>query len=563
MIDSGGAPPAGAAAVRRPAYLDNAATTPVDPRVAARMSECLTTEGAFGNPGSSSHAQGEAAHALVEAAREQVAAAVGAEPADIVWTSGATESDNLALFGVAQHYREQGMHIVTARTEHKAVLDPCRELERRGWRVTYLEPDRDGWLEPQRIAAALRPDTVLVSLMHVNNEIGVVQDVAAIARVVAAHGRARLHVDAAQSVGKCAVEVGAWGADLVSLSAHKAHGPKGVGALVVARSRGVQLQALQFGGGQERSLRPGTVPTHQVVGMGAAFALAASGLDTERERIGALCDRLWRGIDALGGVLRNGRPERCVPHVLNVSFEGVEGESLLADVRPWIAVSTGSACTSASAEPSYVLRALGRSDRLAESSLRFSLGRFTTVADIDAAIAAVSRAVRRLRRLAGVGVMSSRAAAVRDGAHEDASTGGGAAGGADAAGDGDAAPAVANYNNLTWRHFGWPARAGALDPSDPGVRRASAGSPDAGTWVQFEARSGPDGIVTAMRFRAFGCPHVIAVADWLAEAAPGRPGGSALPESVQALRQRFDVPVEKTGRMLLVEDAWKRLFSTP
>jgi cysteine desulfurase len=382
-------------------YLDYAATTPVDPRVAARMAECLTQRGAFGNPGSTSHDYGEAARALVEAARVQVAAAVGAVPADIVWTSGATEANNLALFGVANYQRETGRHIVTARTEHKAVLDPCRELERRGWRVTYLAPGRGGLIDPAQVAAALKPDTVLVSIMHINNEIGVIQDIAAIAAVCAAHGAARLHVDAAQSVGKCPLDFARLGIDLLSLSAHKAYGPKGVGALAVSRARGVQLQALQFGGGQERNLRSGTVATHQVVGMGAAFELAAAEQAAETARIALLRERLWRGLEPLEGVLRNGDPGLTAAQLLNVSFEDVEGESLLAAVRPFIAVSAGSACTSSNQEPSYVLRAMGRDERLAESSLRFSLGRFTTGAEVDAAIEAVGGAVTRLRRVAG------------------------------------------------------------------------------------------------------------------------------------------------------------------
>jgi len=382
-------------------YLDYAATTPVDARVAARMAQCLTREGVFGNPGSMSHEYGEAASELVEAARVQVAEAVGAEPGEVIWTSGATEADNLAIFGTAHYYRDAGRHIVTVRTEHKAVLDPCRELERRGWRVTYLTPDRDGMLDPKQVAAALRPDTVLVSIMHVNNEIGVIQDTAAIAAMCAQFGSARLHVDAAQSVGKCAVNFAALGADLLSLSAHKAYGPKGVGALVVSRRRSAQLQPLLYGGGQERGLRSGTLATHQVVGMGTAFALAKAAPQYETERIALLQDRLWHGLASLGGVLRNGDGTRSVPHLLNVSFEGVEGESLLAAIRPHIAVSTGSACTSITQEPSYVLRALGRDDRLAESSLRFSLGRFSSEADVDTAVSVVAHAVERLRRIGG------------------------------------------------------------------------------------------------------------------------------------------------------------------
>jgi cysteine desulfurase len=384
-----------------PAYLDYAATTPVDPRVAALMAECLTQDGVFGNPGSVSHDYGDAARARVEAARGQVAAAVGAAAADVIWTSGATEANNLALFGTAHHTLAPRGHIVTVRTEHKAVLDPCRELERRGWRVTYLKPGRTGTLDPAQVGQALAADTVLVSVMHVNNEIGTIQDIAAIARICASHGTVRLHVDAAQSMGKCALNFDGMGIDLMSLSAHKAYGPKGVGALVMAHRRGVRLQAMQYGGGQERNLRSGTLATHQVVGMGAAFALAAAAGQNESRRIAPLRDRLWAGLEVLGGVLRNGDPAHSVSHLLNVSFADVEGESLLAAVRPFIAVSTGSACSSADREPSYVLRALGRDERLAESSLRFSLGRFSTDADVDVALSAVTRAVQRLRRVAG------------------------------------------------------------------------------------------------------------------------------------------------------------------
>jgi cysteine desulfurase len=390
-----------------PVYLDHASSTPVDARVALSMAEVLRSETQYGNPASASHGYGDTAAALVESARAQVAAAVGAAPTEIVWTSGATEANNLAIFGVAHYYRERGRHIVTSRTEHKAVLDPCRELERRGWEISYLVPDREGLLDPNQVAAALRPDTVLVSLMHVNNEIGVVQNIAAVGAICARHGRAWLHVDAAQSVGKCPVHFASLGADLMSLSSHKVYGPKGVGALAISQrgdagGRGrVQLTALHFGGGQERSLRAGTLATHQVVGMGLAFELAAKISSVETARIAQLQQRLWQGLASLGGVLRNGSATRSVPHLLNVSFEGVEGESLLAAIRPYVAVSTGSACTSAVAEPSYVLRALGRSERLSESSLRFGLGRTTTEGDIDIAVAILSREVSRLRKVAG------------------------------------------------------------------------------------------------------------------------------------------------------------------
>jgi len=388
----------------RPVYLDHAATTPVDPRVAAAMAKCLTAEGAFGNPASASHAFGDAAAALVETARAQVAASVGAVPQEVVWTSGATEANNLAIFGVAEYYGESGRHIVTARTEHKAVLDPCRELERRGWRVTYLAPDGGGLIQPEQVAAALQADTVLVSIMHVNNEIGVIQDIARIAGICARQGSARLHVDAAQSAGKCPIDFANLGVDLMSLSAHKVYGPKGVGALLVSRGgmrESVQLRARQFGGGQERGLRAGTVATHQVVGMGMAFELARAALQSEAERVAPLRERLWQGLAALGGALRNGDAQHSVPHLLNVSFEGVEGESLLAAVRGRLAVSTGSACTSALREASYVLRALGRDDVLSESSLRFGLGRTTCERDVDDAVAVVAQAVSRLRRLSG------------------------------------------------------------------------------------------------------------------------------------------------------------------
>lgn len=538
-----------------PVYLDYAATTPVDPWVAARMAECLTREGAFGNPGSTSHAYGDAASALVETARAQVAMAVGADPAEIIWTSGATEANNLALFGVANYYRDSGRHIVTVRTEHKAVLDPCRELERRGWRVTYLVPGPAGVLDPAQVGAALQPDTILVSVMHVNNEIGVIQPIEAIANLCARHGTALLHVDAAQSVGKCPVDFAAMAVDLMSLSAHKAYGPKGVGALVISRRRRVQLQALQYGGGQERHLRPGTLPTHQVVGMGAAFELAAASRAREAAYAVGLRDRLWRGLEALGGVLRNGDAEHTVAQLLNVSIEDVEGESLLAEIRPAIAVSTGSACSSAAREPSYVLRALGRDERLAESSLRFSLGRFSSDADVDVALDAVSLAVTRLRRMAG-----SRLA------------GPGVAGrGVDL--DGSAGPRggrppdgrPASYNDSTWNRFQRAAMAGVL--SGPDRRRGAAGSPSQGTWVQFDVQVSALGQtparVAAVRFLAHACPHVIAVADWIAQIAVGRVAEPILPESVASLCARFDVPTEKLGRLLILEDAWIAAISSP
>jgi len=381
-----------------PIYLDYAATTPLDPRVAEAMAECLREPSLQGNPSSVGHEYGRRARARIEQARVQVAAAIGARPECIVWTSGATESNNLALFGVARFHADRGRHIVSSRTEHKAVLDALKQLEAEGFQVTYLKPGRDGIVRPEQVAEALRPDTQLVSLMHVNNELGVIQDIAAVGRLCREKGIA-FHVDAAQSVGKLPIDVQAMNVDLMSLTAHKVYGPKGIGALYVRRRPPLGLRPIIFGGGQELGLRSGTLATHQIVGMGVAFELAERERAEDVARIGALRERLWRGLAQLPDVELNGHPDERVCNVLNVSFHGVEGESLQFALRD-IAVSTGSACASASDEPSYVLRALGRSDHLAQSSLRFSLGRFTTEQEIDAAIAAVTREVTRLRELA-------------------------------------------------------------------------------------------------------------------------------------------------------------------
>jgi len=378
-------------------YLDYAATTPVDPRVAERMIECLLPTGEHGNPSSAGHAFGRRARALVEKARAQVAASIGARPENIVWTSGATESDNLAILGVARFHADRGRHIVSSRTEHKAVLDALKQLEREGFEVTYLKPDSQGIVHPQQVSEALRSDTQLVSLMHVNNETGVINDIAAVGQLCRERG-VLFHVDAAQSVGKLPVDVQAQCVDLLSVTAHKAYGPKGIGALYVRRQPPVGLRPILHGGGQESGLRSGTLATHQIVGMGAAFELAAAEREADCARLRVLRDRLWQGLAAVGNVELNGHPEQRVSNVLNASFHGVEGESLQFALRE-LAVSAGSACSSASEEASYVLRALGRSDQLAQSSLRFSLGRFTTDAEIDMAIEAVGREVRRLRQL--------------------------------------------------------------------------------------------------------------------------------------------------------------------
>ena len=378
-------------------YLDNAATTPVDPRVLDAMLECLSATGAYANPSSTQHEPGRRARERVEAARAEVAALVGAAPEQVVWTSGATESDNLALLGAARFHRAHGRHVVTARTEHPAVLDACRQLEREGFTVTYLKPGPGGIVEPAQVEEALRPETRLVSLMHVNNETGVVQDVGAVGRLCRERG-VIFHVDAAQGAGKLPLDVQTDAIDLLSLTAHKLHGPKGVGALCVRREPRLGLVPLQFGGGQERGLRSGTLPTHQIAGMGAAYALATQEMQADGARIAALRDLRWDLLATLTGVERNGDAQRCVPGILNVAIDGVEGESLLAAL-PDLAVSSGSACASMTGEPSYVLRALGRSDRLAQSSLRLSLGRFTTRGDIERAAQRIREEVLRLRSL--------------------------------------------------------------------------------------------------------------------------------------------------------------------
>ena len=380
-----------------PVYLDYAATSPADPQVAAAMSECLTRDGVFGNP-SSMHLHGRLARERVERARAQAAALIHVEPQQLVWTSGATESNNLAILGSARASAKRGRHLITARTEHKSVLDPCHRLEHEGFQVTYLDTDRAGLIAPERVREALRADTVLVSIMHANNEIGVLQDIEAIAAIC--HERAvPLHVDAAQSAGKVGLDVARLGCDLLSFTAHKLYGPKGIGALYFAPPRRAALQPLIFGGGHERGLRSGTLAVHQIVGFGVACELAAERWAADAAHCERLRARLWRGLSAIDGVLLNGHATRRVAGILNVSFSGIEGESLLMGLGE-LSLSTGSACISESDEPSYVLRALGRDTELAQSSLRFSLGRYSTEEEIDLAIAAVTREVQRLRAVA-------------------------------------------------------------------------------------------------------------------------------------------------------------------
>ncbi|MGB1667026.1 MAG: IscS subfamily cysteine desulfurase [Pseudohongiellaceae bacterium] len=378
-----------------PIYLDYSSTNPVDPRVAAKMMECLTLDGNFGNPASRSHMSGWKAEEAVETARRQVADLIHCDPREIVWTSGATESDNLAIKGAAKFYQDKGRHLVTSVIEHKAVLDSCKQLEQEGFSVTYLTPDSRGMISPAQVAAAIRPDTTLVSLMHVNNEIGVVNDIRAIGEVTRQHG-VLLHVDAAQSAGKIAIDLSQMQVDLMSLTAHKIYGPKGIGALYVRRQPKVRIEPQVHGGGHEQGMRSGTLPTHQIVGMGEAFALAMNEMAAENARILALRNRLLNGLKAIPAMSVNGDLEQRVPGNLNVSFGYVEGESLMLALRD-LEISSGSACTSASLEPSYVLRALGLSDELAHSSVRITVGRFSTEEEIDYAVAVIEKAVAKLR----------------------------------------------------------------------------------------------------------------------------------------------------------------------
>ena len=380
-----------------PLYFDYSATTPVDERVAAKMMECLTKDGNFGNPASRSHPFGWASEAAVEEARQHVADLIGADPREVIWTSGATESNNLAIKGAANFYAKKGKHVVTVKTEHKAVLDACRQLEREGFEVTYLEPEANGLLDLEKFKAALREDTVVASVMHVNNEIGVIQNIEALGNICRAN-KTIFHVDGAQSAGKVDINLAELPVDLMSFSAHKIYGPKGIGALYVQRKPRIRLEAQIHGGGHERGLRSGTLPTHQIVGMGEAFRIAKEEMAAEAIRIQALRDHMWDGFKDMEEVYLNGDLDQRVAGNLNVSFNFVEGESLLMSLKD-LAISSGSACTSASLEPSYVLRAIGRDDELAHSSLRFSFGRFSTEEEVDYAISLIHSAVTKLRDL--------------------------------------------------------------------------------------------------------------------------------------------------------------------
>ena len=381
--------------LKLPIYLDYSSTTPVDARVAAKMADCLTTEGVFGNPASRSHKFGWVAEEAVDIARNQIAELVNADPREIVFTSGATESNNLAIKGAANFYGKKGKHLITLKTEHKAVLDTMRQLEREGYEVTYLDPEPNGLVLLDKLVAAIRPDTILISIMHVNNEIGVIQDIAAIGEMCRER-KILFHVDAAQSTGKVPIDLQNTKVDLMSFSAHKTYGPKGIGALFVRRKPRIRLEAQMHGGGHERGMRSGTMATHQIVGMGEAFRIAKEEMGAENERLMMLRNKLWNGIKDMEAVFLNGDMESRIAGNLNVSFAYVEGESLIMALKD-MAVSSGSACTSASLEPSYVLRALGLNDELAHSSIRFTTGRFTTEAEIDYVIGVIRNAIEKLR----------------------------------------------------------------------------------------------------------------------------------------------------------------------
>src|SRR5688572_6548064 len=530
-------------------YLDHAASTPVDPRVVAVMAECLANPDAQANPASATHGPGLAAQQRVELARAEIAALIGATPREIVFTSGATEANNLALLGVARRALEASRamagrahgvpaHFVSARTEHKSVLDALKQLDREGFAVTLIEPNENGRVPPEAIQTALRPDTLLVSLMLANNEIGVVNDVARVAALAAARG-VLVHTDAAQAVGKMPVDVAALGVDLLSFTAHKFYGPKGIGALYVREAARPRIAPVSFGGGHERGLRSGTLPTHQIAGFGAAAALARAQGAADAAHARDLAMRLERELLTIPGASFNHRPGG-VPGLINVSYEGIEGESLVTGL-PEIAVSTGSACSSATREPSYVLRALGRSSELAQSSLRLSLGRFTTAAEVDTAATAIRCEVSRLRVLAG--------GAAVDGPGERLI-------------DADSSLATGNtllgrtLNPLARRYFLAAPRIPEFPDgrAPPDVRQGRAGRSADGTAVFFELKIA-DGSVKSARFSAYGCPHTVAVSAWLCEVLEGAPLEAGAPGDPAAWADKFAVPAEKLGRLLVVEDA--------
>jgi len=522
-------------------YLDYAATTPVDPRVAVAMCECLTDAHAQANPASVTHGPGLAAQQRVEAAREQVAALIGASLREIIFTSGATEANNLALLGVARaalRGKQGHSHIVSSRIEHKSVLDTCRQLEKEGFAVTLVEPDGNGAVTLDAVRAALRAETLLVSLMLVNNEIGAIADVAAIAEICRARG-VLVHTDAAQAAGKLQIDVDRLGVDFLSLTAHKFYGPKGIGALYVRESVRPRIAPIQFGGGHERGLRSGTLPTHQIVGLGLAAEIARIQGAADAAHARDLAGRLWRELESLPGVMLNGPRDQRVPGLVNVSIPGVEGESLITGLAG-LALSSGSACSSATREPSYVLRSLGRSTELAQSSLRLSLGRFTTAAEVDAAATDIRAEVSRLRTLAGTTEPGGEQATPQT-----------------TAADGPAdSLLVRTLSPLARRYFLAAPRIPAFPEGNapPDLRQGRAGKPADGTSVFFELQIA-DGIVKSARFSAYGCPHTVGVVARLCEVMEGRRLDAGIPGTPADWAQTFEVPAEKLGRLLIVEDA--------
>lgn len=523
-------------------YLDYAATTPVDPRVAAEMAASLTSPTQQGNPASATHRLGRLAANTVDFSRHAVAALIGATPREIVFTSGATEANNLAIQGVinaarrahdAQKKADATLHVVSARTEHRSVLDALKELERQGVSVTWLETDEWGRVPPDAVRTALRADTVLVSVMHANNELGCINDIAGISAVCRERG-ALLHTDASQSAGKIACDVRTLGADFVSFTAHKIHGPKGIGALYVRESARPKIAPIQFGGGHERGLRSGTLATHQIAGFAKAASLAVAEGAKDAAAATELRTRLMAALAAMPGVLLNTQAADSLPGIVNASFEGVEGESLVTGLND-IAVSTGSACSSATREPSTVLRALGRDTELAQSSLRISFGRFTTAAEIDVAVAAIRAEVSRLRVLAG----------------------GEAIPGAEAPTTADTLAMGGPIRDpMTWHYFRAPPRPPRFPEGSPGIRHGRAGRRSEGTEVFVELEIEGEAVKSA-RFSAYGCPHTLAVASRLCEAMEGRPMAEGLPGSPADWARQFAVPTEKLGRLLIVEDAWR------
>lgn len=529
--------------MKLPIYLDYSATTPVDPRVAEKMMQFMTMDGTFGNPASRSHRFGWQAEEAVDIARNQIADLVGADPREIVFTSGATESDNLAIKGAANFYQKKGKHIITSKTEHKAVLDTCRQLEREGFEVTYLAPQRNGIIDLKELEAAMRDDTILVSIMHVNNEIGVVQDIAAIGEMCRARGII-YHVDATQSVGKLPIDLSQLKVDLMSFSGHKIYGPKGIGALYVRRKPRVRIEAQMHGGGHERGMRSGTLPVHQIVGMGEAYRIAKEEMATEMERLRGLRNRLWNGIKDIEEVYLNGDLEHGAPNILNVSFNYVEGESLIMALKD-LAVSSGSACTSASLEPSYVLRALGLNDELAHSSIRFSLGRFTTEEEIDYTIELVRKSIGRLRDLSPLWEMYKQGVDLNsiEWAHHQSVS--------------ESGEFIMAYSEKVIDHYENPRNVGSFDNNDENVGSGMVGAPACGDVMKLQIKVNDEGIIEDARFKTYGCGSAIASSSLVTEWVKGKSLDEAQAIKNTDIAEELELPPVKIHCSILAEDAIK------